>query len=221
MELDPEVLVLGLQTQIVFVHDFIVLVASGVNMDDEDVLEISYEDHDSVQEIADTIQYCAESVSLEFDAWDEPRVRGPGLYFVIVAGTSVDEYADSMGANYWPVEDCPTVTGDMDQLFDAASEVATQCDGAVVVSVDGTILEQMVRLKDLTEAEREAADRDKIDYAQWMGARHMSALDTSVREEVVLAITLSEETGRITLFRDGEYEAYPYEELGSPWRDWS
>lgn len=182
-----------------------------------DRLQIDYAEHDGVQEIADVIQYCAESISLDFEGWDEPHVRGPGLYFIIVAGTSVEEYADSMGANYWPVEECETVTEDLDTFYDAAREVAIECDGAIVVSVDGNIVRQMVRLKDLTEAEREAAGVESLDYADWMGARHMSAVDTSVRDEVVMAITLSEETGRVTLFRDGDFEDYDRSELGAPW----
>ncbi|WEL27507.1 Diadenylate cyclase (plasmid) [Haloferax volcanii] len=39
-----------------------------------------------------------------------------------------------------------------------------------------------------------------------MGARHMSALETSTREEVVATITLSEEDGRVTVFTDGTFE---------------
>ncbi|WP_435101304.1 diadenylate cyclase [Halarchaeum sp. P4] len=188
-------------------------------MDEAAGLSIAYDEHDDVREIADRIQYCVESISLAFDGWDEPRMRGPGLYFVIVAGTSVADYADPMGANRWPVEECRSVTADLDEFFDAASDVAVHCDGAVIVSVDGTILPQMVRMKDLTGEERAATADEQLDYADWMGARHMSAIDTSVRDEVVFAITLSEETGRVTVFQDGEYEDWSREQLGAPWRN--
>ncbi|MFB6304414.1 MAG: hypothetical protein ABEH47_04560 [Haloferacaceae archaeon] len=180
-------------------------------------LRIAYGDHETVREVIDVVTYSLEGISLAFDAWDEPQVRGPGLYVVIVAGTTVADYADPMGGNRWPVAECPTVTDDLDAFYDAAQDVAYACDGAVVVSVDGNVLEQMVRMKDLTDEERAAAG-DGLSYADWMGARHMSALDTSVREEVVAAVTLSEESGRVTRFVDGAYDDAPRESLGGPWR---
>jgi len=77
----------------------------------------------------------------------------------------------------------------------------------------------MVRLNDLPEEERCSADGSrKITYADWIGARHMSALETSLREEVVTTITLSGETGRVTRFHDGEYTSSQHEELGAEWR---
>jgi DNA integrity scanning protein DisA with diadenylate cyclase activity len=51
-----------------------------------------------------------------------------------------------------------------------------------------------------------------------MGAKHMSALETSIREEVLWVITLSEEDGRVTTFLDGTYQDYPREEIGGRWR---
>lgn len=180
-------------------------------------LGIDYGDHAAVREVIDVVTYSLEGISLAFDGWDEPHVRGPGLYVTVVAGTTVADYADAMGGNRWPVEECPTVTDDHDAFHATAGKVAFDRDGAVVVSVDGTILEQMVRMKDLTDAERAAAD-ESLAYADWMGARHMSALDASVRDEVVAAVTLSEESGRVTRFVDGTYEDTPREALGSPWR---
>lgn len=52
-----------------------------------------------------------------------------------------------------------------------------------------------------------------------MGSRHMSALDTSARPEVVTTITLSAETGRITVFEDGEYRTTPRDKLTQVWMD--
>lgn len=185
---------------------------------DESSLTFQYVNHPPVRELIHTVTDSVESVSLDFDRWETKYVRGPGLYIVVVAGTSIGEYADPMGANRWPVEECAVVT--VDSFFGAARTVALNRDGAVVITVDGTIHEQMVRLKDLPEEERCSADGTrKITYADWMGARHMSALETSLREEVVATITLSGETGRVTRFQDGEYTSSRREELGAEWRE--
>lgn len=185
----------------------------------EDLLTIDYADHRRVRRSMDILRYCAESISLNFEHWDERYARGPGLYFVLVSGHSVDGFADAMGDNRWPVEKCAEVTDDLDPLFEAAQDVALECDGAVVVGADGSVLEQMVRLKGLGETERPTEEEpEEVSYADWMGARHMSAVDTSVRDEVIAAITLSEETGRVTVFEDGDYKDRPRDELGQPWR---
>lgn len=188
-------------------------------MPDGDALTIDYMTIPLVRELIDRIVYCVESVSLEFDRWDNPHARGPGLYFLIVAGTSVEGYADPMGDNCWPVDRCATVFGDLDVFFQIAREVAIECDGAVVISADGAILKQMVRVHDLTGAEPTGIDgTDELVYADWMGARHMSALDASVRTDVIAAITLSEQDGRVTVFTDGEFIDYQRDELGGEWR---
>ncbi|MEF8773067.1 hypothetical protein [Halodesulfurarchaeum sp.] len=41
-----------------------------------------------------------------------------------------------------------------------------------------------------------------------MGTKHLSAIEGPVREEVVPAITLSEENGRVTVFQNGTYDDY-------------
>ncbi|MFB6101816.1 MAG: DNA integrity scanning protein DisA nucleotide-binding domain protein [Haloplanus sp.] len=188
-------------------------------MADEARLTIEYADHAPVTELIDIITYCVEGVSLEFDRWDDPYVQGPGLYFVIVAGTSIAGYADSMGDNRWPIDACRQVDADHDAFFEAAQTVAIEHDGAVVVTVDGTIHEQMVRLKDLSPEDlAELDDIQSVNYADWMGARHMSAVDTSARDEVVATITLSEEDGRVTVFQNGDYVDYQHESLGGVWR---
>ena len=51
-----------------------------------------------------------------------------------------------------------------------------------------------------------------------MGSRHMSALETSIRPSVVATVTLSEETGRVSVFRDGNVRSYKRDELGGKWR---
>jgi len=51
-----------------------------------------------------------------------------------------------------------------------------------------------------------------------MGTKHMSALETSLRKNVLWAVTLSEEDGRVTTYLDGTYQDYPREEIGGRWR---
>ncbi|TYL40000.1 hypothetical protein CV102_06480 [Natronococcus pandeyae] len=174
-------------------------------------LEIPYERHDRVRRLIDAIRYCLESISLSFDGWNEPRIRGPGTYFAIVAGRSITDFADPMGDNRWPVDGSREVLADLDAFYEAAQPVALENDGAVVVSVDGVVQEQMVRFRD--------HPHEGDGYADWMGTRHMSALDTSLRDPVVATLTLSQETGRVTVFRDGEYDSIEHDDLASRWRE--
>lgn len=180
-------------------------------------LAIEYGSHDSVREIVDRLRYCAEYVSTDFDGWEEPHVKGPGLYFAVVADRDYGDYADPMGANEWPTERCHSVC-DEDAFVDAAQTVGLGRDGGVVVAVDGEIESQMVRFRDLGTRSEESELVDDVEYEPWMGSRHMSALETSVRPEVVATVTLSEETGRVTVFEDGEADTTRRAALGGPWR---
>lgn len=45
----------------------------------------------------------------------------------------------------------------------------------------------------------------------------MSALDTSRRTNVISTLTLSEETGRVTIFEGGSFETTKRTELGGEW----
>lgn len=155
--------------------------------------------------VLDRIAGCVKEISRGFERWDDPYARGPGLYFV-VERESVAEFTDPMGTNRWPVEDCASVFDETDALLEAARGVAFSCDGAVVIHNDGTIQEEMVRVDQLPTAERGRGD--ELPYAGWMGTRHMSALETATRKEVVAAITLSEEDGRVTTFTDVGFEDY-------------
>lgn len=182
-------------------------------------LEITYEDHVTVTELLDVVQFCLEDISLGFDRWDEPYTRGPGLYIAIVSGRSLRDYADAMGDNRWPVEESRRVLDDITDFYETAKEVATSRDGAVVISVDGVIQRQMMRFRDLSaDHPHEQREDTALDYAEWMGSRHMSALDTSVRSDVVTTITLSAENGRVTVFRNGEFTAQTRDELSAEWR---
>ena len=179
-------------------------------MDEEDTLTISYEDHERVGRLIDAVRYCFEGLSLAFDGWDEARTKGPGMYLAVVAGRSVGDHADPMGRNRWPVAESRDVLADLESFYEAATDVALSNDGAVVVSVDGVVQERMVRFRDLPEAD--------ATYADWMGTRHMSALDTSRRESVVATLTLSQESGRVTLFRNGAYDSVERDALAARWR---
>ncbi len=168
------------------------------------------------QDLMDQIRYTAESLSMEFDRWGEQHVSGPSLYLLIVSEINFDSYTDPMGSNRWPVERCQLVAESPDTFTEVARDVSFSEDGAVVVTGDGTIQEQMVRVRSPSREYIEAFD--ELEYADWMGAKHMSALETSIREEVLWVVTLSEENGRVTTFLDGTYQDYPRGEIGGRWR---
>ena len=160
-------------------------------------------DSDDVDAVRDRIERCLKDISLGFDRWDDPYARGPGLYFV-VKRDATSEFAAPMGTNRWPVADCPSVFAETEVFLETAHAVALSCDGAIVVHGDGTIEEEMVRVEQLSRDE--SRGDGGLSYAGWMGARHMSALETSTREEVLTTVTLSEEDGRVTVFTDGAFE---------------
>jgi hypothetical protein len=190
--------------------------APGVRpVTDWDPLRVEYT---KVVEIIDYITYAVESISLGFDRWNEEYVRGPGLYFVVVTGVHSGTYADPLGENTWPIETCRIVTEDLDGFVEAAGTVGHTRDGAILISTDGTVQKQMVRIKSQSGSEKQEGGDETVDYADWMGTKHLSAIEASVREEVVAAITLSEENGRVTVFTDGTYNDYQRNELGGVWR---
>lgn len=180
-------------------------------------LRIAYEDHDGVRKLIDCLRYTLESISLDFDRWDEEYAKGPGLYVAVVTGPSVASVADPMGHNEWPTDRCRNVCLDLQSFFETAREVSLTRDGAVVVSVDGVVQEQMVRFTDLMPGEREDLAPQRTEYEDWMGSRHMSALDTSRRANVVATLTLSEETGRVSVFESGRMETLERSALGDEW----
>lgn len=182
-------------------------------------LSFEYSRAPYTRRLVERLTDCIESVSLGFEEYGDKQVKGPGLYIALVASASVADYADPMGANRWPIETCRNILDDIDRCYEALEAVAYSRDGGVVVGIDGTVLEQMVRFRDVaTEELPGQASPDSLEYADWMGARHMSAYDLSLRPDVVVTLTLSEETGRVTRFDDGEYETIPRGSLGEPWR---
>jgi hypothetical protein len=188
------------------------------NRPEENSLRIAYARHERIAELVDVVRYCLEAISLGFDGWETDHAKGPGFYLAVVSGTDVEEYADPMGANRWPVETCRDVFGGTGRFYAGAATVASEMDGAVIASIDGVLQEQMVRLKDLPREAFVAAGGSRAAYEPWMGSRHMNALDTSLRADVVATITLSEEDGRVTVFSDGQFEDDGREAVGGRWR---
>jgi hypothetical protein len=172
-------------------------------------------EHSKVNDIIDRLVAVAESLSAEFEKWDEQYVSGPSLYFVVIADARYDSYADSLGENRWPTDICRMVTGDLESFVTATRDVAFSCDGAVIVTVDGTIQGQMVRIKSPDGAR--VREREEIEYADWMGTKHLSAAEISTEKEVLAAVTVSEEDGRVTIFKQGQYTDRSRDEIGDRW----
>ena len=105
-----------------------------------------------------------------------------------------------------------------DGFVATAESVSRQQDGGVVVAVDGEIEGQTVRFRDLGTRSEEIDLVDDVSDEPWMGSRHISAIETSIRPEVVATVTLSEESGRVSVFRDGDAESMERAELGGQWR---
>lgn len=181
----------------------------------EAALDMAYAEQEPVCRLVDVVRYTAEGISRSFDRYGEDLVKGPGLYAAVVADRNLGAYADPMGANAWPVETCSEALADPEAFYAAARSAAVTEDGAVVIGVDGVVREQMVRFRDL---ESDAPVEKSVTYADWMGSRHMSAIDTSLRPQVVATVTLSEESGRVTTFENGSYVSQRRGELGGRWR---
>lgn len=172
--------------------------------------------HAQTDRLVSRLVNVSESLSASFDRWEEEYVSGPSLYFVVVVDANYDAYTDPLGMNRWPTDTCQVATDDIESFVTAAKQVAFSCDGAVVIMIDGTLQEQMVRVRSpsATYVEQD----EEFDYAGWMGTKHLSAVEISTRKEVLTAVTLSEENGRVTVFEDGSYEDRTRDELGGRWR---
>ena len=167
----------------------------------------------TVERTVDLLTYLAEDVSLGFDRWDDRYVRGPSLYFLVLSGARSGSFVDGLGANRWPVGRARVLPEEFTSAVDVASDIAFEHDGAVVVSADGTLQKQMVRVRSMSGHAIPDAD-----YPEWMSAKHLSAYEASTREAVLAAVTLSEEDGRVTVFQDGTFDNRKRAELGQPWR---
>jgi hypothetical protein len=179
-------------------------------MNRTEALDIRYAEHERVRRLIETLRYHVEEISLGYDRTTDPTARAPGMYLAVVVGPSIGAYADPMGDNRWPESgrNPPTAPS---EFADAATEVAYSHDGAVVISVDGIVSRQLVRFRTVDGPSGDV-------YEPWMGARHMSALDISTRPDVLATLTLSQESGRVTVFDDGAFESDEWDELGKPWR---
>jgi hypothetical protein len=147
------------------------------------------------------VRRCLKRVRETFERCSDPSTAGPGLYVAVVSD-GVEGFADPLGGNRWPTELAGSVRAESDRFAEAAATVARDRDGAVVVDTDGRVRERMVRF-------HTPAGAVDVDYEDWMGTRHMSALEVSARPGVVATLTLSEETGRVTVFRDGRVRDVP------------
>jgi len=118
-----------------------------------------------------------------------------------------------MGDNRWPRKSCTTVF-DEDAFVDAVETVSVKRDGGIVVAVDGEIEAQMVRFRDPWHPERRVHPRRRRELRAVDGVAAYERDETSVRPEVVATVTLSEETGRVSVFRNGDAESMERNELG-------
>ena len=174
-------------------------------------LRIPYNTHPRVKRLREGLRYVIEGFSLEFDQWGEPHVHGPGVYLAIAVGPDIGPFADPMGDNQWPVDADRDAVALSRSFTEGLKDVAYTADGAVVISVDGIVSPQLVRFSSVDTPQN-------LSYAPWMGSRHMSALDISTRRDIVGTVTLSQESGRVTVFADGSYESLRRHELGRPYR---
>mgnify|MGYP007020463089 FL=1 len=95
----------------------------------------------TVGNLVDLLTYLAEEISAGFDQWDDRYAKGPSLYFLVVSEVRIDAFADPLGSNRWPVETARILPEEFTAAVEAASEVAFDRDGAVVVAADGTVQE--------------------------------------------------------------------------------
>jgi hypothetical protein len=167
----------------------------------------------TVEKTVSLLKYVAEEVGLDFDRWDSRYARGPSLYFLVLSEVRFDSFVDGLGTNRWPVENARVLPEDFTAAVRVASDVAFDCDGAIVVSADGTFQERMVRVRSTPEHRM-----PDVEYPDWMSAKHLSAFEASTREGVLAAVTLSEESGRVTVFQGGSYDDRERHELGGRWR---
>jgi hypothetical protein len=167
----------------------------------------------TTDELIDLLRFILEDISLRFDKWENQYVRGPSLYFVLTGGVQFGAYADPLGDNQWPTDIAEVITRDLSPVIAAAEDIAFDADGAVMVTADGTLQRRMVRIRP-----SDGVDIRALEYPDWMSAKHLSALEVSANDEVIAAVTLSEENGRVTVFEDGTFDDYERSELGGRWR---
>lgn len=186
-----------------------------------DRLSAGYGEDERVNEWVDTFEEWARRLSYGFDEYgagedDEPKRNGPGLYVAFVSTNSIEGIADKPEANPFHEVDGPQYVpmdveegvpeedlddADITDVYEGVKEIANDMDQAMVVWMNGRIHEHNVRFLTPREEELayEVADVDG-------GTRHQSAAEVSALPGVEFTLTLSEETGDITQYRDGDIE---------------
>lgn len=171
-------------------------------------LSAGYGEDELVDDWIDTVIDYAKDLSAAFEAYGEDNTKGPGLYVAFVSSDAVAEFADQPIANAWYERDEPRYVHDAIRDEEAAEEfygeleqVANEMDQAVVVWMNGRLHGYNVRFLPPNEELRE-----QVDYEADRGTRHQSAAETAIRDDIVMTLTLSEEDGAVTTFREGEKE---------------
>lgn len=104
--------------------------------------------------------------------------------------------------------------GEKITLRDKSGEITGQeeRDGALLIDLNGVAFRSRI----MVEGVRTHRVFDKVERLQKGSARHNAAIYASSLDEVMVSIVVSEETGEVTLFRDGRFiESYnPYTDQG-------
>ncbi|MDY6770452.1 MAG: diadenylate cyclase [Candidatus Nanohaloarchaea archaeon] len=180
-----------------------------------------YSDDEKVQGWVGKVEDIAKQLSADFEPFDDEEeqkhIKGPGLYVVFYKGHDMDEdgIAEPMTGegNVWHdlSEDDDTtryIQDPIEEQYDEWEEAAYD-DGAIVVFMNGKLHPYMMNLYTPPEDVRDEVNYQNKDG----GTRHTSAAQNSARDEILTAITLSEERGDVTVFEDGEAEEYVREEF--------
>lgn len=132
----------------------------------------------------------------EADPDSDVSRKGPGLYVAFVSSSTISDIADQPNPNVW-YDSEPRYVDD-DGLYPELRQVAQTQDQAVVIWMNGRVHEYNVRFLP-PEPER----RSDVRYPDERGTRHQSAAETSIRDEIVMTLTVSEEDGTVMTFWDG------------------
>ncbi|MFB6200424.1 MAG: hypothetical protein ABEI98_00230 [Halorhabdus sp.] len=100
-----------------------------------------------------------------------------------MAGVHAGDYAHRLGTNTWPVEECAVVDSDLQTFLPAARTIVCEPDGAVLISTDGAIQRQMMRIKSPDAALLDRTD-ESIEYADWMGTERLIAAEIALQPDL-------------------------------------
>lgn len=168
-----------------------------------DKLSANYSNDQRVERWVQRVIECARRMSYEYKNYgkyeddDDVARKGPGLYVAFVSAATIADIADQPNPNVWYDSDPRYV--DDDCLYKELRTVAQTQDQAVVIWMNGRVHEYNVRF--LPPAPER---RSNVTYPDERGTRHQSAAETSIRDEIVMTLTVSEEDGTVMTFWDGE-----------------